>query len=106
MANGNAAVAAVPQGAAAAPINLTGALPDFTSLVERYGPAVVNVAVIEKRVSTITITSTLSAVATDERNSHHLLPRLHDYLAPQFAHLLVTKCGGTDVVYSNGVQCR
>jgi serine protease Do len=43
---GSSAVAAPV--AAAAPLNLAGALPDFTSLVERYGPAVVNVAVVEK----------------------------------------------------------
>ncbi|MFL6550092.1 MAG: DegQ family serine endoprotease [Povalibacter sp.] len=46
---GNAAVsAATPPAAAAAPVNLTGALPDFTVLVDRYGPAVVNIAVVEK----------------------------------------------------------
>lgn len=45
--SGTAVAAAVPQ-AAAAPINMAGALPDFTALVERYGPAVVNVAVVEK----------------------------------------------------------
>lgn len=37
---------ATPQGAA--PVSVGAALPDFTGLVERYGPAVVNVAVIEK----------------------------------------------------------
>ena len=46
-ANGAAVAAAAPQGAAA-PINLAGSLPDFTSLVDRYGPAVVNVTVVEK----------------------------------------------------------
>ncbi|MFL6578555.1 MAG: hypothetical protein ACJ8MR_18160, partial [Povalibacter sp.] len=46
---GNAAVsAATPPAAAAAPVNLTGALPDFTVLVDRYGPAVVNITVVEK----------------------------------------------------------
>ncbi|HMN44879.1 MAG TPA: DegQ family serine endoprotease [Povalibacter sp.] len=45
---GSGLAAAATESAAAAPINLSGALPDFTSLVDRYGPAVVNVAVIEK----------------------------------------------------------
>lgn len=48
-ANGATAPAAAPQGVAASPVNtMGGTLPDFTSLVERYGPAVVNVAVVEK----------------------------------------------------------
>ncbi|HEY5808596.1 MAG TPA: DegQ family serine endoprotease [Povalibacter sp.] len=47
LGNGTA-VAATPPAAAAAPINLGGSLPDFTALVERYGPAVVNVAVVQK----------------------------------------------------------
>jgi serine protease Do len=43
-----AAHAAGPTVPTASPVNLTGALPDFTSLVEHYGPAVVNIAVVEK----------------------------------------------------------
>lgn len=47
--SGNVAVpTAAPPTATAAPMNLGGALPDFTGLVERYGPAVVNVTVVEK----------------------------------------------------------
>ncbi len=45
---GSSLAAAASESAAAAPMDLSGALPDFTSLVDRYGPAVVNVAVIEK----------------------------------------------------------
>jgi serine protease Do len=44
---GNAMAADIPP-AASAPLNLRGSLPDFTTLVDRYGPAVVNVTVVEK----------------------------------------------------------
>jgi serine protease Do len=45
---GSSLAAAATESAAAAPINLSAQLPDFTTLVDRYGPAVVNVAVVEK----------------------------------------------------------
>jgi serine protease Do len=45
---GSSPAAAATESAAAAPINLSAQLPDFTTLVDRYGPAVVNVAVVEK----------------------------------------------------------
>jgi len=49
VASGNVAVpTAAPPTTTAAPMNPGGALPDFTGLVERYGPAVVNVTVVEK----------------------------------------------------------
>jgi serine protease Do len=51
-AEGNSAQAAAssppPVVATEAPRNVTAALPDFASLVEQYGPAVVNVAVVGK----------------------------------------------------------
>jgi serine protease Do len=45
---GSSLATAATESAAAAPINLSAQLPDFTTLVDRYGPAVVNVAVVEK----------------------------------------------------------
>jgi serine protease Do len=44
----SAATTAGPSVPTASPVNLTNALPDFTSLVEHYGPAVVNITVVEK----------------------------------------------------------
>lgn len=45
---GAAVAAAAPQVPVSSPVNMTNALPDFTALVEHYGPAVVNVTVVEK----------------------------------------------------------
>jgi len=45
---GSGSAAAAAPVASAAPLNLGASLPDFTTLVDRYGPAVVNVAVVEK----------------------------------------------------------
>ncbi|HEY6643807.1 DegQ family serine endoprotease [Povalibacter sp.] len=45
---GSSLATATTQSAAEAPINLSGTLPDFTVLVDRYGPAVVNIGVVEK----------------------------------------------------------
>ena len=42
------AATAAPAPAASAPMNYGGSLPDFTTLVDRYGAAVVNVSVVEK----------------------------------------------------------
>jgi serine protease Do len=44
----NAAADTAPAPAAAPAVRVAGSLPDFASLVERYGPAVVNVAVVGK----------------------------------------------------------
>jgi len=46
------ATSQIPTASPAAAMNVGAALPDFTGLVERYGPAVVNVAVIEKAQTT------------------------------------------------------
>jgi serine protease Do len=45
---GNGAANAASPAVATAPASIASALPDFTSLVEHYGPAVVNIAVVEK----------------------------------------------------------